>query len=93
MAKEIAKPSNAKAPAQSAPAKPAAAPVKGKRAKEKASAVAPTNLPIDLAARLAAGVRVGEARRRLRCERFEVGELFGWWRTGGAHGVSRGVGG
>jgi len=51
MAKEIAKTSNAKAPAQSAPAKPAAAPVKGKRAKEKASAVAPTNLPIDLDAR------------------------------------------
>ncbi|HUW39104.1 MAG TPA: RNA polymerase sigma factor RpoD [Rhodocyclaceae bacterium] len=51
MAKEIAKPSNAKTPVQAAPAKPAVAPVKGKRAKEKAAAVAPTNLPIDLDAR------------------------------------------
>ena len=52
MAKEIAKPSKAKAsPLAAGPGKAAAAPVKGRRAKEKASAVAPTNLPIDLDAR------------------------------------------
>ena len=52
MAKEIAKPSKAKAsPPAAGPGKAAAAPVKGRRAKEKASAVAPTNLPIDLDAR------------------------------------------
>ena len=54
----------------------------------------PVLLVFGFATRFAAAARVGKARRRPGCKRFEVGELFRRWRAGGgAHGVSRGLGG